>query len=73
MSTKKHSNNNTPISCPGNSPVQGVLEEVGLIKWPGPKQAVLNTLLVMLIVAGTSGLLFGVNTLLTELAKIAYQ
>jgi preprotein translocase subunit SecE len=53
-------------------PAQGVMEEVGLIKWPAPVKAVLNTLLVILIVAGTSGLLLGINTLLTELSNAVY-
>lgn len=52
--------------------VQGVVEEVGLIKWPAPGKAVLNTLLVILIVAGTAGLLLGINTLLTELSNAVY-
>ena len=51
---------------------QGVLEEVFLIKWPTPKQAFLNTLLVIAIVGGTSGVLFAVNTLLAELSRIVY-
>lgn len=52
--------------------MQGVLEEVGLIRWPSPKQAVLNTVLVIAIVGGTSALLFAVNTLLTELSRVVY-
>lgn len=51
---------------------QGILEEVRLIKWPTPKSAVLNTLLVIGIVAGTSGMLFAVNTLLAEVARAVY-
>ena len=43
-----------------------------LIKWPTPKQAFLNTLLVIAIVGGTSGVLFAVNTLLAELSRIVY-
>ena len=52
--------------------MQGVLEEVGLIKWPSPGGAVLNTLLVIGIVAGTSALLLAINTLLTEFSKAVY-
>jgi preprotein translocase SecE subunit len=52
---------------------QGVLEEVQLIEWPNPKQAVLNTLLVIGIVGGTSALLFAVNTGLTELSRVVYK
>lgn len=52
--------------------LQGVLEEIRLIKWPSPVSAVLNTLLVVAIVAGSSVILFGVNTLLAELSKEIY-
>jgi len=52
--------------------VQGVLEEVRLIKWPTPQGALLNTLLVIAIVAGTSALLFGLNALLAELSAAVY-
>jgi len=54
-------------------PLQGVLEEVRLIKWPSPKSALLNTLLVIAIVAGTSALLFGVNALLAEVSAAVYS
>ena len=35
-------------------------------------QAVLNTVLVIFMVFATSGLLFGINTGLSELSKITY-
>ena len=50
--------------------LQGVLEEVGLIKWPAPLKAVVQTLLVIVIVAGTAAGLLGVNSLLAELGKL---
>ena len=45
---------------------------MGLIKWPSPVSALLNTLLVIAIVGGTSALLFGVNTLLAEASRKVY-
>ncbi len=48
------------------------MEEVKLIKWPTPQSALLNTLLVIAIVAGTSAVLFGVNTLLAEASRAVY-
>ncbi len=51
---------------------QGVLEEVGLIKWPSPGKATLNTLLVIGIVAGTAVMLLAINTVLTELSNVVY-
>ncbi len=62
-----------PQRCSGVWLAQGVLEEVFLIKWPSPKQAILNTLLVIVIVGGTSALLFAVNTLLAELSRVIYS
>lgn len=55
-----------------HSILQGVLEEVQLIKWPTPQSALLNTLLVIAIVAATSVVLFGVNTALAELSRQVY-
>lgn len=49
-----------------------ILQEVRLIEWPKPKAAVLNTVLVIFMVFATSGLLFGINTGLSELGKITY-
>lgn len=48
------------------------MEEVGLIKWPAPVKAVLNTFLVIGIVAGTAALLLAINTLLTEVTEVVY-
>ncbi|KAL4532638.1 hypothetical protein Ndes2526B_g08225 [Nannochloris sp. 'desiccata'] len=53
--------------------IQGVLEEVKLISWPTPKSALFNTFLVIVIVAGTSAVLFGVNTLLAEASRVVYS
>lgn len=51
---------------------QGVTEEVRLIKWPAPVAAVLNTVLVIGIVAGTAATLLGINSLLAELSDLIY-
>lgn len=59
----------TPLTA-SLPPLQGVLEEVGLIRWPAPLKAVVQTLLVIVIVAGTSAGLLAVNGLLTELGKL---
>ena len=52
--------------------VSGVMEEVGLIQWPSFVSALGNTVLVIVIVLGTSAVLFGVNTLLTEASGVIY-
>jgi preprotein translocase subunit SecE len=51
---------------------EGVAEEVRLIKWPAPQAALLNTLLVVALVAGTSALLLGINALLSEASSVVY-
>lgn len=43
-----------------------------LIKWPAPLKAVLNTFLVIGIVAGTSAVLLGINSVLTEISNAIY-
>lgn len=53
--------------------VNGVLEEIQLIQWPTFTSALLNTLLVISIVFGTSVVLFGVNTALTEVSNAIYK
>eukprot|EP00890_Picochlorum_soloecismus_P004845 jgi/Picsp_1/5361/NSC_02722-R1_protein len=53
--------------------VQGVLEEVGLIQWPTIAGALLNTVLVIGIVLGTSLVLLAVNTGLAELSRDIYS
>ena len=52
--------------------LQGVTEEVRLIKWPSPAKAALNTVLVIGIVAGTAGLLLAITGALTELSTVLY-
>lgn len=52
---------------------QGILEEVQLIEWPAPAQALTDTTLVIGIVAFTATVLFGVNTVLADLSKILYK
>lgn len=56
-----------------DSLVQGVLEEVRLIEWPSFTSALLNTLLVIALVLGTSVVLFGVNTSLSEISRQIYS
>lgn len=51
---------------------QGVLDEIGLIEWPSPKSALLNTMLVITIVMLSSATLFGMNTLLADVGKSYY-
>lgn len=45
-------------------------EEVGLIKWPAPGKALVQTVLVFGIVAGTAAALLAINSVLTELSKL---
>lgn len=53
--------------------LQGILEEVQLIEWPSPLQAVTDTTLVIAIVAFTATVLFGVNAILADLSNIIYK
>ncbi|KAL3156969.1 hypothetical protein ABBQ38_001227 [Trebouxia sp. C0009 RCD-2024] len=53
--------------------VQSILQEVRLIEWPTPKQALLNTVLVIGIVGASSVVLFAINSTLAELSKISYK
>ena len=55
-------------ACPTQH--QGVSEEVRLIKWPVPGSAVLQTVLVIGIVAGTAAALLAINGALAEVSKI---
>lgn len=57
-------------TMPPNPDAQGVLEEIGLIKWPAPLKAAVQTVLVIVIVAGTAASLLAINGLLTELGKL---
>ena len=57
---------------PPPPPSQGVIEEVGLIQWPSLGGALLQTLLVIAIVGGTSALLFAVNSALAEISRSLY-
>eukprot|EP00884_Botryococcus_braunii_P009010 jgi/Botrbrau1/1810/Bobra.146_1s0008.1 len=53
--------------------IEGILEEVQLIEWPSPLQAVTDTTLVIAIVAFTAIVLFGVNATLADLSNILYK
>jgi preprotein translocase SecE subunit len=53
--------------------MDGVLEEVRLIEWPSFTSALLNTVLVIALVLGTSVVLFGVNTSLSEISRQIYS
>ena len=53
--------------------VGGVMEEVGLIQWPSFGSSLVNTVLVIVIVLGTSAMLFGINTALTEWSGVIYS
>jgi preprotein translocase subunit SecE len=52
--------------------LQGAVSEAQLITWPRPAKALLDTALVLGIVAGTSALVFGLNVALAELAGAWY-
>jgi preprotein translocase SecE subunit len=54
------------------NPLQGAASEARLITWPGPQKALLDTALVLGIVAGTSALVFGINVAFAELAGAWY-
>eukprot|EP01023_Acetabularia_acetabulum_P025555 TRINITY_DN2444_c0_g2_i4.p2 TRINITY_DN2444_c0_g2~~TRINITY_DN2444_c0_g2_i4.p2 ORF type:complete len:158 (-),score=20.14 TRINITY_DN2444_c0_g2_i4:399-872(-) len=52
--------------------LQGAFDETRLIEWPGAGSAVTNTFLVIGIVAGTSAMLFAINSLLVEVSNKFY-
>ncbi|CAK0745763.1 hypothetical protein CVIRNUC_001643 [Coccomyxa viridis] len=52
--------------------VEGILEEVKLITWPNPLQALSDTLVVIAIVLGTAVTLFAVNSVLADVANLLY-
>jgi len=54
-------------------PPQGALEEARLIDWPSPVDALSNTGVVILIVIGSTGALFGINTALAQLSTIIFR
>lgn len=58
---------------PSQNPFQGAASEARLITWPRPQKALLDTALVLGIVAGTSALVFGLNVVLAELATAWYK
>eukprot|EP00879_Flechtneria_rotunda_P003376 GHRR01003604.1.p1 GENE.GHRR01003604.1~~GHRR01003604.1.p1 ORF type:complete len:145 (+),score=51.66 GHRR01003604.1:329-763(+) len=51
---------------PSSNIVQGALEEAQLIAWPTPGKALVDTVLVLAIVAATGTMLFGLNVLLAD-------
>ncbi|KAF6258572.1 hypothetical protein COO60DRAFT_1518022 [Scenedesmus sp. NREL 46B-D3] len=53
--------------------VQGALEEAQLISWPTPGKALLDTVLVLAIVAATGALLFSLNVLLADVSNLWYS
>lgn len=53
--------------------ISGVLEEITLISWPNFGSALVNTFIVVGVVAFTSVVIFGVNTGLTEVSKVIYS
>lgn len=62
-----------PSPKPAGNVIQGALEEAQLITWPKPGKALLDTVLVLAIVAGTGTALFGVNVALTDLFNWWYS
>ncbi|GLI62269.1 hypothetical protein VaNZ11_004876, partial [Volvox africanus] len=53
--------------------VQGAIEEAQLITWPSREKALLDTVLVLFIVAGSGAMIFGVNVLLAEASEWWYH
>lgn len=62
-----------PAPAPSSNVIQGALEEAQLITWPKPGKALLDTVLVLAIVAGTGTALFGVNVALTDVFNWWYS
>lgn len=58
---------------PSSNIVQGALEEAQLISWPTPGKALLDTVLVLGIVAVTGSLLFGLNVVLADASQWWYS
>jgi len=56
----------------GENMLQGAASEARLITWPRPQKALLDTALVLGIVAGASALVFGLNVVLAETATAWY-
>ena len=48
---------------------RGALIEARLIEWPGPPEALFTTLIVIVMVGGSAGLLFVVNTILAKTSE----
>jgi preprotein translocase subunit SecE len=59
--------------APSGNLVTGALEEAQLISWPTPGKALLDTVLVLAIVAATGSLLFGLNVLLADASTWWYN
>ncbi|GIL90349.1 hypothetical protein Vretimale_18211 [Volvox reticuliferus] len=53
--------------------VQGALEEAQLITWPSREKALLDTVLVLFIVAASGAMIFGMNVLLAEASEWWYH
>ena len=53
--------------------VSAVLAELQFIEWPKPKQAAVDTAIVIAIVLGSSGFLFALNGVLTEISKLLFK
>ncbi|GIL62569.1 hypothetical protein Vafri_16762 [Volvox africanus] len=53
--------------------VQGAVEEAQLITWPSREKALLDTVLVLFIVAGSGAMIFGMNVLLAEASEWWYH
>eukprot|EP00877_Chromochloris_zofingiensis_P001438 jgi/Chrzof1/11295/Cz05g31130.t1 len=63
----------SPAAPASSNVVQGALEEAQLISWPSPGKALLDTVLVLAIVASTGVLLFGANVLLNDASNWWYR
>ena len=53
--------------------LSSVLAELQFIEWPKPRQAAIDTAIVIAIVVGSSGFLFVLNGILTEISKLLFK
>merc|ERR1711934_737290 len=52
--------------------VRGALIEARLIEWPGPPEALVTTLIVIVMVSGSAGVLFLVNGILAQVSELLF-
>lgn len=52
--------------------IRGALIEARLIEWPGPSEALFTTLIVIVMVTGSAGVLFILNTVLAQASELLF-